>query len=72
MLIEESTAGPLRKRFEQDDIENILNDSGDEGLFKYFNNLKKEGFLTNFTFAWGTGKWITFESNSTGGGKIRI
>ena len=72
MIIHKSTSGPLRERFDKDNIEKIIKESGKIGIFTYFNNLKKEGFIDKFSYAHGTNIWIKFTSKSTGKGKIRI
>ena len=71
MIIDYSESGPLRQRFEKDNIESIL-ESGDLAINNYFDGLKQEGMLLKFENAYTSKKWITWESPSTGFGRLLI
>ncbi len=71
MIIDYSSCGPLRERFEQDNIESIL-ESGETGINNYFNRLKQEGLIDKFEYNLANYIWIGFESKTTGFGEIII
>ena len=72
MNIDYSSCGPLRKRFEQDNIEKILTENEETGLKNYFDGLKEDGLIERYTYMWAYKKWVEFESRTTGKGMLII
>ena len=71
MIIDYSESGTLRQRFEKDNIESIL-ESGDQAINNYFEGLKQEEMLLSYNNAFTSKSWITWESASTGFGRLLI